>query len=93
MFSKHFHFSLLFSGEKVETTSFLLLFLIPAALGMIPVTAWLLCLRKRKDSTDDVQQEDRMHRSQNNNNNNNNIHQRVAYIPVHHMKANNRPTV
>lgn len=76
-------------GDNVETTSFLLLFLIPAGLAMIPVTAWLLCLRKRKDSADDdVQQEDRMHRTQNNNNNN--IHQRVAYIPVHHAKPNNR---
>lgn len=91
-------------GEKVETTSFLLLFLIPIGLCMIPVSAWLLCLRKRKDSEEDVQQEDRTHRTQNsnsstsssnnkNNNNNNSIHQRVAYIPVHQVKANNRQTV
>lgn len=78
-------------GERVEMTSFLLLFLIPVGLAMIPVSAWLLCLRKHKDGAndDDVQHEDsRSHRSQTIINNN--VHQRASYIPVHHTKTNNR---
>lgn len=38
----------IFTDHKAETECFLGLFLIPAGLAMVPVMAWMMCIRQRK---------------------------------------------